>query len=226
MAEVTVLAAQKRTHMGTGGARALRRDGRVPGTIYGAKADPMSISVDARTLGIALGKPGFFATLFDLDVEGGTERVLCRDLQLDPIRDFPIHIDFLRVSAASRIDVAVPVHFVNEEASPGLKKGGVLNIVRHEVELSCRADSIPQEIVIDLTGREVGDSIHISDVSLPDGVQPTISDRDFTIATVAAPTVVVEPEEEAAAEAEAEAAAESEAAEAEGKEGEGKGGGS
>ena len=206
MADVVVLSAQKRAHMGTGGARAVRRDGRVPGIIYGAKTDPVSISVDARVLGAELGKPGFFATLFDVDVDGDTERVLCRDLQLDPIKDSPIHIDFIRVSAASRIDVAVPVHFVNEEASPGLKRGGVLNIVRREIELSCRADSIPPQIIVDLTGRDIGDSIHISSISLPEGVSPTIADRDFTVATVAAPTVVVEPEEEAAAEGEEAAA--------------------
>lgn len=203
MADVMVLSAQKRSHLGTGGARALRRDGRVPAIIYGAKADPVSISVDARLLGFELGKPGFFATLFDIDLDGDKERVLCRDLQLDPIKDSPIHIDFLRVSAASRIDVAVPVHFVNEDACPGLKRGGVLNIVRHEIELSCRADSIPSQITVDLTGREIGDSVHISSITLPEGVSATIADRDFTIATVAAPTVVVEPEEEAAAEAEA-----------------------
>ena len=211
MADVVVLSAQKRAHMGTGGARAVRRDGRVPGIIYGAKTDPVSISVDARILDAELGKPGFFATLFDVDVDGDTERVLCRDLQLDPIKDSPIHIDFIRVSAASRIDVAVPVHFVNEEASPGLKRGGVLNIVRREIELSCRADSIPPQIIVDLTGRDIGDSIHISSISLPEGVSATIADRDFTVATVAAPTVVVEPEEEAAA-AEAEAAAKGEEA--------------
>lgn len=203
MPDIIALSAQKRTQMGTGGARALRREGRVPATVYGAKADPVSISVDARTLGIELGKPGFFATLFDIDVDGGKERVLCRDLQLDPIKDSPIHIDFLRVSATSRIDVAVPVHFVNEEESPGLKRGGVLNVVRHEIELSCRADSIPSQIIVDLSGRDIGDSIHISSISLPEGVSATIADRDFTIATVAAPTVVVEPEDAAAAEAEA-----------------------
>ena len=205
MPDIIALSAQKRTQIGTGGARALRREGRVPATVYGAKADPVSISVDARTLGIELGKPGFFATLFDIDVDGGKERVLCRDLQLDPIKDSPIHIDFLRVSATSRIDVAVPVHFVNEEESPGLKRGGVLNVVRHEIELSCRADSIPSQIIVDLSGRDIGDSIHISSISLPEGVSATIADRDFTIATVAAPTVVVEPEDAAA---EAEAAAE------------------
>ena len=203
MPDIIALSAQKRTQMGAGGARALRREGRVPATVYGAKADPVSISVDARTLGIELGKPGFFATLFDIDVDGGKERVLCRDLQLDPIKDSPIHIDFLRVSATSRIDVAVPVHFVNEEESPGLKRGGVLNVVRHEIELSCRADSIPSQIIVDLSGRDIGDSIHISSISLPEGVSATIADRDFTIATVAAPTVVVEPEDAAAAEAEA-----------------------
>ncbi len=137
-----------------------------------------------------------------LDVNGRKQRVIPREVQVDPVRDFPIHVDFMRVSKSSRIDVAVPVHFVNEEASPGLKRGGVLNIVRHEIELSCPADSIPESLTIDLTGLEIGDSIHISAVKLPAGVTPVIAARDFTVASVAGaaalkPEVTVEAAEEA-----------------------------
>jgi large subunit ribosomal protein L25 len=206
MAEATVLTAEARSATGKGAARATRRAGRIPAIIYGDGKEPVTVSLDTRGLRNALNHPGFFSTLYDLDVGGERLRVLARDVQLDPVKDTPLHVDFLRVSAASRIHVEVPVHFINEEASPGLKHGGVLNIVRHEIELSCRADSIPHDIVVDLTGREVGDSIHISDVTLPEGVQPTITDRDFTIATIAAPTVQVEVEPRAAGEEEAPAA--------------------
>lgn len=214
MAKANQLTAEPRTRTGRGGARATRRAGRVPGVVYGGEQAALAISLDAREFGMALGRPGFFATLFDLDLGKETHRVLCREVQLHPVKDRPMHADFLRVGAATRIDVEVPVNFVNEEICPGLKKGGVLNVVRHEIELSCRADSIPPAIVIDLSGREIGDSIHISEVGLPEGVQPTISDRDFTIATLAAPTVMPVEEEEVAEEVapeDAEAVAEGEA---------------
>jgi large subunit ribosomal protein L25 len=156
----------------------------------------MPITINPTALRIEISKPGFFATLYDIDCDGAKERVLCRDLQLHPVTDAPMHADFLRVTESTRLNIDIAVLFENEEESPGLKGGGVLNVVRHSVEVMCRAGAIPEAIVIDLTGREVGDSIHISEVKLPDGVQPTIDDRDFTIATIAAPTVVVEEEVE------------------------------
>ncbi len=213
MAKANQLTVEPRTNTGRGGARATRRAGRVPGVIYGGEQAALAISLDAREFDMARGRPGFFATLFDLDLGKEKHRVLCREVQLHPVKDRPIHADFLRVSAATRINVEVPVNFVNEEICPALKKGGVLNVVRHEIELSCRVDAIPSAIVIDLSGHEIGDSIHISEIGLPEGVQPTISDRDFTIATLAAPTVMPVEEEvaEEVAPEDAEAVAEGEA---------------
>ena len=196
MADVHSLAAELKERAGKGAARAVRRGGRVPAVIYGAKKDPVMISLDPRDVSREVNSGGFFATLFDIQVGKGKERVLPRDLQLHPVTDQPLHIDFLRVSAATEVTVEVPCVFINEEESPGLKRGGVLNVVRYEVEVVCRADAIPQQIAIDLTGLEIGDGVHISNVNLPDGVSPSITDRDFTIATVAAPTVVQEEEAE------------------------------
>ena len=198
MAEMSQLTAEPRAGTGRGAARAARREGRIPGVVYGGGGDSQAISLNMREFGVVLGRPGFFATLFELDLGGDKQRVLCREVQFHPVKDNPIHADFLRVSATTRIDVEVPVKFINEEECPGLKAGGVLNVVRHVIELNCRADSIPPEIVIDLSGHEMGTSIHISEVSLPAEVRPTIGDRDFTIATVAAPTVQAVEEEEAA----------------------------
>ncbi|MBX6322505.1 MAG: 50S ribosomal protein L25/general stress protein Ctc [Rhodospirillaceae bacterium] len=207
MAEAQVLTAERRERAGKGGARATRRAGRIPGILYGDRKDPELISVDPRALDREIRKPGFFATLFELKLDGQTIRVLPRDLQLDPVSDRPIHVDFMRVGAGARVTVAVPVVFQNEALAPGLKRGGVLNVVRHEIEVVCAPDLIPHQIVVDLTGLDIGDSVHISAVKLPEGVRPTITDRDFTIATVAAPTVVKAEAEEAAAAAGAEAAA-------------------
>jgi large subunit ribosomal protein L25 len=172
-----------------------------------------------------LGRTGFFTTITDVDVDGNAHQVLARDVQFHPVTDLPLHVDFLRVTESTRITVAIPVEFLNEEESPGLRRGGVLNIVRHDVEVSCRADAIPNALVCDLTDLEIGDSIHISHIDLPDGVTPFISDRDFTVATIAAPTVVRDEalEAEAAAEAEAEEGEELEGVEGEGVEGEGEG---
>jgi len=211
MAEFTTLPAEPRERAGKGPARAVRRAGRVPGVIYGARKDPLMVSMDPRDLERELKTGAFLATVYDLTVNGGTERVLPRDVQFDPVSDRALHVDFLRVSSTTRVTVEIPVHFLNEEQSPGLERGGLLNVVRHEIEFHCRADAIPHSIDIDLTGLDIGDSVHISSVSLPEGVVPTITDRDFTIATIAAPTVI---QEEAAEEEEAEEAAEGEEAEA------------
>jgi len=219
MTQTHVFSAHVRTQVGKGAARAARRAGSVPAVIYGAGKEPLPITIDPRALRVEINKPGFFATLFDIDCDGTTEHVLCRDLQLHPVTDVPLHADFLRVTDQTLIDVEIAVLFENEEESPGLKVGGVLNIVRHTVEVNCRAGAIPESIVIDLTGREIGDSIHISEVGLPAGVRPTITDRDFTIATIAAPTVMPTEEEEAAEALEGEEGAEgaAEAGEAEGE---------
>ena len=189
MADTVTFNAESRAQVGKGAARATRRLGKVPAVIYGANKDPEPISINPAQLRTALGQPGFFATLFDIDIDGNQQQVLCRDLQVHPVTDVPMHLDFLRVTERTRINLEIQVTFTNEEESPGLKGGGVLNIVRHAVEVVCRAGAIPEEFVADLTGLEVGDSIHISDISLPEGVKPTITDRDFTIATIAAPTV-------------------------------------
>ena len=204
MSDIQALSAEMRERAGKGAARATRRAGRVPAVIYGAKKDPVMISLDPRDLAREIGGGGFFATLYDVQVDEAKERVLPRDLQLHPVTDRPLHVDFLRVSAATQVNVQIPCAFINEEESPGLKRGGVLNIVRFELEMACRADAIPNQIEIDLTGREIGDSIHISEVPLPEGVTPTISDRDFTVATIAAPSVIAEEAAEAAEAAEAE----------------------
>lgn len=189
MADTVTFNAESRAQVGKGAARATRRLGKVPAVIYGANKDPEPISISPAQLRTALGRPGFFATLFDINIDGNQQQVLCRDLQVHPVTDVPMHLDFLRVTERTRINLEIQVTFTNEQESPGLKGGGVLNIVRHAVEVVCRAGAIPEEFVADLTGLEVGDSIHISDISLPEGVKPTITDRDFTIATIAAPTV-------------------------------------
>jgi large subunit ribosomal protein L25 len=153
------------------------------------------VTLDPRELDRELNTGGFMATIYDVQIEQNKERVLPRDVQFDPVTDRPIHVDFLRVSATTSVTVQVPVNFLNEEESPGLKRGGLLNVVRHEIEMICQADAIPSAVEVDLTGLDIGDSIHISMIPLPDGVVPTITDRDFTVATIAAPTVAQEEEE-------------------------------
>lgn len=210
MSDIATIPAKPRTGSGKGPARATRRAGRVPAVVYGAKKDPNLISLDPRDLMRALRAGSFMATVFDVDVEGKSERVLPRDVQFDPVSDKPLHVDFMRVASTSTVTVNIPVAFLNEEESQGLKRGGLLNVVRHDIEANCRADAIPHHIEVDLTGLDIGDSVHISMIALPDGVVPTITDRDFTVATIAAPTVV---QEEATAEADEAAAAEGEAVE-------------
>ncbi len=198
MSQIHTLSAEPKERAGKGAARAARRAGRIPGVIYGAKQAPLMITLDPQEMKRELRGGSFFTTLFDVKVNGASERVLARDLQLHPVSDRPLHVDFLRVSTTTVVEVEVPCHFINEEESPGIKRGGVLNIVRHALELSCRADAIPNEIVIDLTGLDIGDSVHISQIHLPEGVKSTITDRDFTVASIAAPSVVREEEAEAA----------------------------
>lgn len=194
MAQAHQLNAELRERAGKGAARAVRRDGRVPAVIYGNKQEPVLISLDPVDLMKEYSKAGFFSHVYEIAVGGETYKVLARDLQTHPIKDQPIHVDFMRFSAKTRLAVDVSVEFTNEENCPGLKEGGVLNVVRHEVELRCSPDSIPESLIADLSGLEIGDSLHISSVALPEGVELTI-DRDFTIATIAAPTIFTEVEE-------------------------------
>jgi len=207
MSDALTLPAELRERAGKGASRALRRDGRVPAVIYGGKEEPLAIHLEAKELVRQLGTGHFMNSIVMVEVGGKTARVLPKDVALHPVTDRPLHVDFLRLSKDDKIQVAVPVVFVNEEESPGLKKGGVLNVVRHELELVCESDKIPDDIQIDVTGLEVGDSVHISQVKLPAGSASAITDRDFTIATVVAPSGM----RSEAAEGEVEAGAEGEA---------------
>ncbi|MBL4721994.1 MAG: 50S ribosomal protein L25/general stress protein Ctc [Alphaproteobacteria bacterium] len=211
MSEASVLPAELKEGAGKGAARATRRAGRVPCVVYGDKKTPVLISVDPREIMKGLRAGTFFSTVYDVEIDGSKiERVLARDVQFHPVTDVPQHVDFLRVSASTTVTVEVPCRFLNEEESVGLKRGGVLNVVRYTIEVTCMVDAIPQSIDVDLSGVDIGDSIHFSAVSVPDGVTPTITDRDFTIATIAAPSVMeeeVEVEEGVEGEEGAEAAA-------------------
>ena len=210
-----VLPVEVREGTGKGAARAARREGLVPGVLYGGDRGAVSIAVKANVLRKAIHTGKFLSHMFTLEHGKEKHPVIPNDVQFHPVTDEPLHIDLFRVEQDTVIDVEVTVHFINEEKAPGMKRGGVLNIVRHAVELSCPAGSIPEEIVIDLTGKDIGDSIHISDVTLPEGVTPTISDRDFTIATLQGARVMVESEDGEAEESEDEDEAEVEAAEGE-----------
>jgi len=189
MSEVVSLSAETRDRAGKGGARATRRDGFVPGVIYGNKKAPISIAVSPRDLWVQMNTPGLRSRLFDITVGGAVERVLCRDIQKHKVSGQPLHVDFLRVSGDAKVHVKVSVHFSNQDKSPGLKKGGVLNIVAHELEVIAPGNAIPEELVVDLAGLEIGTSIHLSNLKLPAGVSVVTHEKDATIATIAAPTV-------------------------------------
>ncbi|OCP09207.1 MULTISPECIES: 50S ribosomal protein L25/general stress protein Ctc [unclassified Ensifer] len=195
------LKAETRERVGKGSSRELRRNGLIPAVIYGDKQAPVSIALSTKEVTMKIHAGGFMTTVATIDVNGEKIRVLPKDYQLDPVRDFTMHVDFLRVSKDSQVTVEVPVHFENEEKSPGLKAGGVLNIVRHEVELNVSADDIPEFLSVDLSGLKVGDAIHISNIKLPKGATPVITDRDFTVATIVAPAGGVKEEAEGEAEA-------------------------
>jgi len=198
MADFPIMTVELRDGTGKGAARAARRDGFVPGVIYGDKRDPATIKMDRRLLQRELNQGGFFSKLYDLDAGGKRQRVLPRDVQFNVVTDVPIHVDFLRVAADAKVTINVPLTFLNEEECEGLKVGGVLNVVRHEIEVVCRADAIPQAFEADLKDLEMGDSLHISAITLPEGVELTITDRDFTVLTIAAPAAKVEDEIELA----------------------------
>jgi len=189
------LKAETRERVGKGSSRELRRNGLIPAVIYGDKQPPLSIALSTKEVTQHIHAGGFKTTVATIDVNGEKIKVLPKDYQLDPVRDFTMHVDFLRVSGDTHVVVEVPVHFVNEEKSPGIKAGGVLNVVRHAVELHALAGNIPESITADLAGLKVGDGIHISHVKLPKGTRPVIADRNFTIATIAVPAAGVKEEE-------------------------------
>ena len=192
MPDIATLGALPRGQAGKGAARALRRQGRVPAILYGAGEAPSPISLDPGELSRLLARRGFFAMLVDLEIEGKRHRTLPREVQYHPVTAVPLHVDFMRIGATTRVTVEVPVAFVNHEMSIGLRRGGILNVVRHEIELDCPVDTIPNRLSVDLSGLDIGDSVHISAVALPEGCRPRITDRDFTIASIAASSALRE----------------------------------
>ena len=196
MAENTLISADLRDRVGKGSARAARRAGKIPAVIYGDKKQPITVEMEASMMRKIINEPGIFSRLLDINVDNSTHTVLTRDIHFHPVTDDPLHFDFLRVGESSKVSVAVGVEFINETICPALKIGGVLNIVRYEVELNCLPIAIPEKITVDLAEAKIGDSIHISAVELPEGVTPTITDRDFTIATLQSPGGGVKNEED------------------------------
>ena len=200
MSKTYELKAEARDRVGKGSARELRRNGKVPAVIYGDKQPPLSIALSYKDVYYKIHGGGFLTTVTTIDVDGQKIRVLPKEYQLDPVRDFPMHVDLLRVSRDTLVTVQIPVRFINEEKSPGIKRGGVLNVVRHEIEAHVPASAIPDVIEVDLEGTEIGQTIHISAIALPEEVKPTITDRDFTVATIAAPAGLKSEESEEQAE--------------------------
>ena len=214
MAENIILDATVRAGTGKGAARAARRENLVPGVIYGGGDEPLAINVKFNELFKLLKAGQFLSSLLSINVDGKKVQAICRAVQRDVVKDLPVHVDFLRLSAKSRINLLIPVHFENHEEAPGIKAGGALTVVRPEVELKVTAANIPDALVVDLTGLEIGDVVHISDITLPEGTRPMITDRDFVIANISAPRAVLADDEDEAGdeeggeEAEAEAPAE------------------
>ena len=203
--EIPDFKVQARTGTGKGAARQARRDNLVPGIVYGGGAEPQPINIPYNQLFKALKAGRFLSTLFNLQIEGQEDvRVICRGVQRDVVKDLPTHVDFMRLRRTSRVNLFIHVEFQNEETCPGLKKGGVLTVVRPDVELMVTAGDIPEKLVVNLDGRQIGDVIHISDIDLPEGTRPVITGRDFVIANIAAPAgLLSDDDEEEAAEAEA-----------------------
>ena len=202
MSEQLTLPAETRDRAGKGASRALRRDGRVPAVVYGEKKEPLSIHVEEKLLSKILSSGHFMNSVIMIDLGGKNHRTLPKAVDFHPVSSRPIHVDFLRIGEHTKVTVAVPVRFMNEEASPGLKRGGVLNVVQHEIEIMCDAAHIPEELQVELEGLEIGDSIHISQIKLPEGVKPSIDDRDFTVATIVAPSAMKSEESDEAETAE------------------------
>ena len=188
MADVITIEAEARERLGKGASRATRRAGFVPAVIYGDKKDPESVQIKMNAVVRLLNRGGFMSHTYDISVGGKTTTVLPRDLQLHPVSDVPMHIDFLRLGKGATVTMAVPIHVIGEEESLGLKRGGVINHTRHEIELNVPADAIPESIVVDVTNIDIGDAVKISEITLPDGAVPTITDRDFTILAIVAPS--------------------------------------
>jgi large subunit ribosomal protein L25 len=187
MAEMKKLAATVRSGTGKGAARSVRREGRIPGVLYGGGEAPTPISLEKKVTTQLIYAGHFLTTIFELDIDGKKERAIPRDYQLDVVKDFPLHVDFLRLKPGSRLRINVPVHFVNQDAAPGIKRGGALNIVYHSVEMWVPADNIPEAITADLTGMDFNDSLQISAIPLPEGCKPTNQDKNFTVASLAPP---------------------------------------
>lgn len=213
MADIQELKAEPRNETGSTAARKIRKDGGVPAIVYGGRSGPETLTLNYKEVWKQVETGQFLSTVYMLDVGGKKTRVLPKDVQFDPVRDFVEHIDFMRLAKDAVVEVEVSVHVVNEEESPGLERGGVLNFVRHTIEVSCPADAIPDYIEVDVTGLDIGDSRHISEITLPEKVTPTITDRDFTILTIVGASPVEPEEGEAEAEEEAEPEAEAEAEE-------------
>ena len=198
MPEMISLSAEPRPQAGKGAARATRRAGRVPAIVYGGGDEPALISLEPRELSRCLARPGFFNHLVEISVEGATHRTLPREVQYHPVTDAPLHIDFQRVAAGAEVHVTVPVVFIDQERCPGLRRGGILNVVRHGVEMVCSVDNIPERLVVSLAGVDLGDSIHIGAVEMPEGARPVIHERDFTVASIAASSAAREEAAQAA----------------------------
>jgi large subunit ribosomal protein L25 len=199
MAEIRTLTATVRGATGKGATRSGRREGVIPGIIYGGGDAAEPIALSFRELNKLIYAGHFLTTIFEIDLDGAKQRVIPRDYQLDPVKDQPLHVDFLRLKAGSSLRVVVPVHFTSQDICPGIKKGGSLNVVRHAIEMRVPADAIPDAIVIDLGQLEINETIHINDIALPEGCRPTLRDRNFTIASIAPPLVVAEDPAAAAA---------------------------
>lgn len=196
MSDSIELKAQVRERAGKGAARELRRNSMVPAVIYGDNKDPLMISLPYKELSIVIKSGGFLNTVLDIEVDGKKHKVLPKDYQLEPVRDFFTHVDFLRIGKNTKVTVEIPVSYINEDACPGIKVGGVLNVVRHTLEVSCAADAIPESFEVDLTGLEIEDVVHASAIKLPDGVELTVTDRDPTMCSIAPPTVSAETEDD------------------------------
>lgn len=196
MSSVVTIEAQVRQETGTSGARKARRQGTVPGVVYGQNKENQFISIDPRSIAKELYIPGFFSRLFSLSIDGKSQNVLVRDVQLHPVTDMPLHIDFMRVSTKSRIHVNIPVNVINDDKAPGVKKGGVVNVIHHTLEVICPADSIPSEITVDLTGMETGQAVHLTDITLPKDVVAAHPERDNTLVSIVAPGGGIKADEE------------------------------
>ena len=196
MVMTSPLKAEKRTTLGKGKSRALRREGKTPAIIYGDAKNPIAIAIDTRSINNELRKPGFLTRLYDLQLEEETVRVLPQDVAVHPVNDNAEHIDFLRVNENTKVTIEIPVSFINEENSPGIKRGGILNVTRYSIEVICPVANIPEKFDFDLTNLEIGDSIHFSNTQIDESVTPTITDRDFTIASIVAPSILTTDESE------------------------------